>query len=70
MTESYRVEDLVKVYKVPGKPPVYANNGVNLVVPSGIVFGIFGPNGAGKTTLIRQIVGLLWPTRGESTSTA
>lgn len=64
MTESYRVEDLVKVYNVPGKPPVYANNGVNLVVPSGIVFGIFGPNGAGKTTLIRQIVGLLWPTRG------
>jgi ABC-2 type transport system ATP-binding protein len=32
---------------------------VNIVVPSGCVFGLIGENGAGKTTLIRHIMGLL-----------
>jgi ABC-2 type transport system ATP-binding protein len=41
-----------------------ANDGLNLRVGSGELFGIFGPNGAGKTTLVRQLLGLLQPTSG------
>jgi ABC-2 type transport system ATP-binding protein len=37
---------------------------VNLVVPSGELFGFLGPNGAGKTTTFRMIAGILRPTSG------
>lgn len=40
-----------------------ALNGVSFSVDRGMV-GILGPNGAGKTTLIRQLAGVLDPTRG------
>ena len=36
-----------------------AVDGIDLVVPSGSVFGFLGPNGSGKTTTIRLILGLL-----------
>ena len=32
---------------------------VNLVVPSGSIYGFLGPNGAGKTTTLRLLLGLL-----------
>ena len=38
---------------------------LNLVVPSGEIFGFLGPNGAGKTTTIRMIMGILKPTSGQ-----
>jgi ABC-2 type transport system ATP-binding protein len=44
--------------------PVAANDGIDLDVPAGGVFGVLGPNGAGKSTLIRQLVGLLRPDDG------
>jgi ABC-2 type transport system ATP-binding protein len=45
---------------------VRAVDGLNLEVPTGIVFGFLGPNGAGKTTTIRLLLGLLEPTEGRA----
>ncbi len=45
---------------------VHAVDGLDLAVPSGIVFGFLGPNGSGKTTTIRLLLGLLEPTAGEA----
>lgn len=47
---------LVKVF---GKSR--AVDGVDLVVPTGGVYGFLGPNGAGKTTTIRMLATLLRP---------
>ena len=41
-----------------------ANDGIDLEILPGTVFGLLGPNGAGKTTLVRQITGELSPTSG------
>lgn len=41
--------------------------GVNLTIDRGEIFGFLGPNGAGKTTTIRQLMGMLKPTRGMAT---
>jgi len=38
---------------------------IDLVVPTGSVFGLLGPNGAGKTTTIRMIMDILAPDRGD-----
>ncbi|MGM0438848.1 MAG: ABC transporter ATP-binding protein [Patescibacteria group bacterium] len=38
---------------------------VNLEVKEGEFFSIIGPNGSGKTTIIKNILGLLHPTRGD-----
>ncbi|MDR1851080.1 MAG: ABC transporter ATP-binding protein [Propionibacteriaceae bacterium] len=37
---------------------------VNLVVPTGQIFGFLGPNGSGKTTTIRMLTGTMKPTSG------
>ena len=39
---------------------------VDLVVPSGVVFGFLGRNGAGKTTALRILSGLARPTAGSA----
>ncbi len=44
-----------------------AVNGLSLNVPRGSVLAFIGRNGAGKTTTIRMLLGLLTPTRGQST---
>ena len=41
-----------------------AVDNIELVVPSGELFGFLGPNGAGKTTTFRMIAGILRPTSG------
>jgi ABC-2 type transport system ATP-binding protein len=44
--------------------PTTAVDGVDLVVPSGAVYGLLGPNGAGKTTVVRMLTTLLRPDDG------
>ena len=51
--------DLVKAF---GK--TRAVDGVDLAVPTGMVYGLLGPNGAGKTTIIRMLATLLRPDAG------
>jgi ABC-2 type transport system ATP-binding protein len=43
---------------------VRALDGVDLAVPTGVVYGVLGPNGAGKSTTIRILATLLHPTAG------
>jgi ABC-2 type transport system ATP-binding protein len=54
------IENLTKVYRTGTR----ANDGIDLAVGEGEVFGLLGHNGAGKTTLVNQVVGLLRPTAG------
>jgi ABC-2 type transport system ATP-binding protein len=53
---------LVQLTKRYGK--FTAVDGIDLVIPSGDLFGFLGPNGAGKTTTFRMIAGILQPTSG------
>jgi ABC-2 type transport system ATP-binding protein len=53
---------LVQLTKRYGK--FTAVDGIDLVIPSGELFGFLGPNGAGKTTTFRMIAGILQPTSG------
>jgi ABC-2 type transport system ATP-binding protein len=41
-----------------------ALGGLDLSVPTGVVYGFLGPNGAGKTTTMRLLTGLLHPDSG------
>jgi ABC-2 type transport system ATP-binding protein len=43
-----------------------AVDSLDLVVPSGAVFGFLGPNGSGKTTTIRMLLGLVSPSEGHA----
>nr|WP_232734042.1 ABC transporter ATP-binding protein [Kitasatospora sp. CB02891] len=54
---------MVKTYRAGGTE-VRANDGIDLAVRRGEVFGLLGPNGAGKSTLVRQLTGLLRPDAG------
>ncbi|HKG56317.1 MAG TPA: ATP-binding cassette domain-containing protein [Candidatus Limnocylindrales bacterium] len=51
--------DLRKSY---GSRPALA--GLDLAVPTGVVYGFLGPNGAGKTTTMRLLTGLIHPDAG------
>jgi ABC-2 type transport system ATP-binding protein len=56
------VESLTKRY--PGG--VLALDHLDLVVPTGSVFGLLGPNGAGKTTCLRLLAGMTRATAGHA----
>ncbi|WP_109506795.1 ATP-binding cassette domain-containing protein [Nocardioides speluncae] len=49
-----RTEGLVKAFG-----DNRAVDGIDLVVPTGQIFGVLGPNGAGKTTMLRMLATLL-----------
>jgi ABC-2 type transport system ATP-binding protein len=65
------VRGLVKTYPARrgrrGAPAVRANDGIDLDIRQGEIFGLLGPNGAGKSTLVRQLTGLLRPDHGTIT---
>lgn len=53
-----------KLTKYYGKSRGIIN--LDLSVSEGEFFGFIGPNGAGKSTTIRTLLGLIYPTSGES----
>ncbi|AGC60290.1 MULTISPECIES: ABC transporter ATP-binding protein [Mycobacterium] len=61
-TSALEAVDLVKSY--PGSD-ANAVDGLNLVIPRGVVYCLLGRNGAGKTTTIRMATTLLTPTSGQ-----
>ncbi len=54
------ISGLTKTYRRGAR----ANDGIDLAVDAGEVYGLLGHNGAGKTTLVNQVVGLLRPDAG------
>src|SRR5215217_1819532 len=60
------VDNLVKVFRRRGQPPLCAVDGLSFAVPRGTIFGLLGPNGAGKTTTIRVLTTVVQPTSGRA----
>ena len=61
MDSAIRCEGLTKRFG-----ELVALDGVDIEVPTGVIFGFLGPNGAGKTTLIRILTGLDRPSAGNA----
>jgi len=59
------IQKLNKTY--PGKVPIEAVKGIDLIVASGELFGLLGPNGAGKSTTISICTTRALPTSGSVT---
>jgi ABC-2 type transport system ATP-binding protein len=61
------VRSLTKVYPLPfRRGSVQAVQDLNLEIEPGQVYGLLGPNGSGKSTTLKIILGLVWPTAGET----
>lgn len=61
------VRSLTKVYPLPfRRGSVLAVRDLNLEIEAGQVYGLLGPNGSGKSTTLKIILGLVWPTSGET----
>ena len=55
--------EFIDTHKAFGANPVL--NGLNMVLPEGLVSMIVGPSGTGKSVCIKHMVGLLMPDKGE-----
>ncbi len=58
-------KNLVKAYKVKGKPDFLAVDGLSFEVAPGESFGLLGPNGAGKSTTMKMIGAVSTRTAGD-----
>lgn len=59
--------NLTKIYRdFWGRRTVHALKSLDLQINRGEVFGLLGPNGSGKTTTMKLLLGLLFPSDGES----
>lgn len=58
------LENVTKEYRM-GSSVVKALNGMNLVIPSGVMAAIIGPSGSGKTTLLNILGALDKPISGK-----
>src|SRR5262249_17835036 len=54
-----------KEYRIPGRAPLCAVDGISFEIPRGECFGLLGPNGAGKSTSMLCITGFYPPTSGQ-----
>jgi ABC-2 type transport system ATP-binding protein len=63
-TEALFAENVRKVYRTRGSPPVEALKGVSMRVRRGERLSLLGRNGAGKTTFLKIASTLLRPTDG------
>ena len=58
-----KAEQAALAIEARGLVKVFGNNravdGIDLVVPTGCIYGLLGPNGAGKTTVINMLATLL-----------
>ncbi len=62
-----RIEGLTKVYSdFWRRKSTSALTNLNLTIERGEIFGLLGPNGSGKTTTVKLLLGLLFPTSGNS----
>ncbi|WP_343079150.1 ABC transporter ATP-binding protein [Ostreiculturibacter nitratireducens] len=59
-----KLENLTKVFKVPGREIVAADH-INMEVPEGEICVLLGPSGCGKTTALKMINRLIAPTSGK-----
>jgi ABC-2 type transport system ATP-binding protein len=65
--EAIRTEKVGRLFKARrGTKEVRALADIDLIIPTGEIFGLLGPNGAGKTTLIKIFSTLLLPTEGKA----
>ncbi|HJT81367.1 MAG TPA: ABC transporter ATP-binding protein [Chthoniobacterales bacterium] len=61
------VRSLTKIYPLPfRRGQVRAVRDLNLEIDPGQVYGLLGPNGSGKSTTLKTILGLVWPSSGET----
>lgn len=55
--------EMIDVYKSFG--PYEVHKGINLKIPQGAITVIMGPSGTGKSVLLKEMMGLITPTKGE-----